>query len=168
MSARSEKSKRELAALDGARSAENDPIAKAKYDSEFARKSAVLKRREARLSEHLKATGLLPDSSRVRVDGFGRSVSQKAVHANKKYLLDKAEKNDIMKAEQQSDLGLLKQKLRSDDRVSKEYYAAVRGKFSRGSDAAKKRSVNLFRRILLQMPRLRVLHVMIPNPKKYI
>jgi len=132
------KSKRELAALDGARSAENDPIAKAKYDSEFARKSAVLKRREARLSEHLKATGLLPDSSRVRVDGFGRSVSQKAVHANKKYLLDKAEKNDIMKAEQQSDLGLLKQKLRSDDRVSKEYYAAVRGKFSRGSDAAKK------------------------------
>ena len=43
-----------------------------------------------------------------------------------------------MKAEQQSDLGLLKQKLRSDDRVSKEYYAAVRGKFSRGSDAAKK------------------------------
>ncbi len=132
------KSKRELAALDGARSAENDPIAKAKYDGEFARKSAVLKRQEARLSEHLKATGLLPDNSRVRVDGFGRSVSQKAVHANKKYLLDKAEKNDIMKAEQQSDLGLLKQKLRSDDRVSKEYYAAVRGKFSRGSDAAKK------------------------------
>lgn len=132
------KSKRELAALDGARSAENDPAAKARYDSEFARKSAVLKRREAALAEHLKSTGLLPDNSRVRVDGFGRSVSQKAVHANKKYLLDKAAKNDIMKAEQQSDLGLLKQKLRSDDRVSKEYYAAVRGKFSRGSDAAKK------------------------------
>ncbi len=132
------KSKRELAALDGARSVENDPAAKARYDSEFARKSAVLKRREAALAEHLKATGLLPDNSRVRVDGFGRSVSQKAVHANKKYLLDKTAKSDIMKAEQQSDLGLLKQKLRSDDRVSKEYYAAVRGKFSRGSDAAKK------------------------------
>lgn len=132
------KSKRELAALDGARSAENDPIAKAKYDREFERKSAVLKRREAALADHLKAAGLLPDNSRVRVDGFGKSVSQKAVHANKKYLLDKAEKNAIMKAEQQSDLGLLKQKLRSDDRVSKEYYAAVRGKFSRGSDNAKK------------------------------
>lgn len=79
------KSKRELAALDGARSAENDPAAKARYDGEFARKSAVLKRREARLSEHLKATGLLPDSSRVRVDEFGRSVSQKAVHAAKRY-----------------------------------------------------------------------------------
>ena len=79
------KSKRELAALDGARSAENDPIAKAKYDREFARKSATLKRREAALAEHLKATGLLPDNSRVRVDGFGKSVSQKAVHAAKKY-----------------------------------------------------------------------------------
>lgn len=79
------KSKRELAALDGARSAENDPAAKARYDSEFARKSAVLKRREAALAEHLKVTGLLPDNSRVRVDGFGRSVSQKAVHAAKRY-----------------------------------------------------------------------------------
>ena len=79
------KSKRELAALDGARSAESDPVAKAKYDSEFAKKSAVLKRQEARLADHLKATGLLPDNSRVRVDGFGRSVSQKAVHAAKRY-----------------------------------------------------------------------------------
>lgn len=79
------KSKRELAALDGARSVENDPAAKARYDSEFARKSSILKRQEARLSEHLKSTGLLPDSSRVRVDGFGRSVSQKAVHAAKRY-----------------------------------------------------------------------------------
>lgn len=79
------KSKRELAALDGARSAETDPAAKAKYDREFERKSATLKRREAALAEHLKDTGLLPDNSRVRVDGFGRSVSQKAVHAAKKY-----------------------------------------------------------------------------------
>lgn len=80
------KSKRELAALDGARSAENDPAAKAKYDGEFARKSAILKRQEARLSEHLKVTGLLPDNSRVRVDGFGKSVSQKAVWASKKQI----------------------------------------------------------------------------------
>lgn len=79
------KSKRELAALDGARSASNDPALRAKLDREFERKSAVLKRREARLNEHLKVTGLLPDNSRVRVDGFGRSVSQKAVHAAKKY-----------------------------------------------------------------------------------
>lgn len=132
------KSKRELAALDGARSAENDPIAKAKYDGEFARKSAVLKRQEARLSEHLKATGLLPDNSRVRVDGFGKSVSQKAVHANKKYLLDKAAKSDIMKAEQQSELGTFKQKLQADTRITKEYYSVIRNKFSHGSDVAQK------------------------------
>lgn len=78
------KSKRELAALDGARSASDDPALVAKLDREFERKSVTLKRREATLSEHLKATGLLPDNSRVRVDGFGRLVSQKAVHAAKK------------------------------------------------------------------------------------
>lgn len=75
-------SKRELAALDSARK-EASPELKAKLDREFERKSVTLKNREARLAEHLKATGLLPDNSRVRVDGFGRSVSQKAVWANK-------------------------------------------------------------------------------------
>ncbi|MGN1137095.1 MAG: phage minor capsid protein [Oscillospiraceae bacterium] len=80
------KSKRELSALDGARSATEDPVLKAKLDREFERKSVTLKNREARLAEHLKATGLLPDNSRVRVDGFGKSVSQKAVWANKNIL----------------------------------------------------------------------------------
>ncbi len=80
------KSKRELAALDGARSSVSDPAKRAKFDREFERKSVTLKRREARLSEHLKSTGLLPDNSRVRVDGFNKSVSQKAVHAAKKEL----------------------------------------------------------------------------------
>lgn len=79
------KSKRELAALDGARATTEDPVLKAKLDREFERKSVTLKKREARLEEHLKATGLLPDNSRVRVDGFGKSVSQKAVWANKAY-----------------------------------------------------------------------------------
>lgn len=78
-------SKRELAALDGARSASDDTALRAKLDNEFARKSVTLKRRETAFAEHLKATGLLPDNSRVRVDGFGRSVSQKAVHAAKRY-----------------------------------------------------------------------------------
>lgn len=78
------KSKRELAALDSARQ-EVSPELKAKLDREFERKSVTLKNREARLEEHLKATGLLPDNSRVRVDGFGKSVSQKAVWANKAY-----------------------------------------------------------------------------------
>ena len=80
-------SKRELAALDGARSATDDEALKQKLDRDFQRKAVTLKRREAKLEEHLRNTGLLPDNSRVRVDGFGRSVSQKAVHAsNKSYL----------------------------------------------------------------------------------
>lgn len=77
------KNKRELAALDEARTTTEDPVLKAKLDREFERKSVTLKKREARLNEHLKATGLLPDNSRVRVDGFGKSVSQKAVWAKK-------------------------------------------------------------------------------------
>lgn len=78
------KSKRELAALDSARK-EASPELKAKLDREFERKSVTLKNREARLEEHLKASGLLPDNSRVRVDGFGKSVSQKAVWAVTNY-----------------------------------------------------------------------------------
>lgn len=89
------KSKRELAALDGARSSVSDPAKRAKLDREFERKSATLKRRETRLSEHLKYTGLLPDNSRVRVDGFNKSVSQKAVQANKK-ILKYLDKSDII------------------------------------------------------------------------
>lgn len=78
-------SKRELAALDASRSAASDDDAlKQKLDREFQRKAVVLKRREAKLAEHLRASGLLPDNSRVRVDGFGRSVSGKAVWANRK------------------------------------------------------------------------------------
>lgn len=78
-------SKRELAALDASRSAASDDDAlKQKLDREFQRKAVVLKRREAKLAEHLRASGLLPDNSRVRVDGFGRSVSGKAVWAAKK------------------------------------------------------------------------------------
>lgn len=130
------KSKRELAALDSARQ-EASPELKAKLDREFERKSVTLKKREARLEEHLKATGLLPDNSRVRVDGFGKSVSQKAVWANKK-ALDKSAESSIMKSEHQSDLGMLKQKLQADSRISKEYYTAIRNKFSHGSDFAKK------------------------------
>lgn len=78
-------SKRELAALDGARSATDDEALKQKLDRDFERKAVTLKRREAKLEEHLRNTGLLPDNSRVRVDGFGRSVSQKAVWAERKY-----------------------------------------------------------------------------------
>lgn len=81
------RSKRELAGLDAARQSTTDPKLKEKLDREFARKSVTLKRREERLSQFCKDKGLMPDNSRVRVVGFGRSEAQKAVHsANKLYL----------------------------------------------------------------------------------
>ena len=80
------KSKRELAAIDSARAATSDPELKAKLDRSFEKKSVTLKKREAKLQEFCRQTGSYVDTSRVRVDGFGKSVSQKAVWANKKYV----------------------------------------------------------------------------------
>lgn len=78
------KSKRELAAIDSARAATSDPELKAKLDLSFEKKSVTLKKREAKLQEFCRQTGSYVDTSRVRVDGFGKSVSQKAVWAVKK------------------------------------------------------------------------------------
>lgn len=89
------KSKRELAGIDSARSSTSDTELKAKLDREFQHKSVTLKKREARLAEHLKATGLLPDKSRVRVDGFNRSVSQRAVWTAKKSISAEQSFSDI-------------------------------------------------------------------------
>ena len=79
------KSKRELAGIDAARQATADPALKDKLDKEFARKSVTLKRREERLEAWCEDKGLQLDSSRVRTAGFGRSVSQKAVWANRRF-----------------------------------------------------------------------------------
>lgn len=80
------KSKRELAALDGARQSVDDPALRAKLDGDFARGSVTLKNREDRLDSFIKDNGLQKDNSRVRVVGFGKSVSQKAVRDNKNIL----------------------------------------------------------------------------------
>lgn len=74
-------SKRQLAALDGARQAAEDPALRAKLDSDFARRSVTLKNREERLDGFIRDNNLQRDNSRVRVAGFGKSVSQKAVWA---------------------------------------------------------------------------------------
>ncbi len=110
------KSKRELAALDGARSSVSDPAKRTKLDREFERKSATLKRREMRLSEHLKSTGLLPDNSRVRVDGFGKSVSQKAVNSLKRQLLPNV-KNAIIPDEKITEYALNKNHPKGKDKA---------------------------------------------------
>ncbi|MCI7234087.1 MAG: phage minor capsid protein [Oscillospiraceae bacterium] len=80
-------SKRQLAALDGARQSAEDPQLRARLDSDFARRSVTLKNREARLDAFIRDNDLQRDNARVRVVGFGKSVSQKAVHSgNSSYL----------------------------------------------------------------------------------
>lgn len=74
-------SKRQLAALDGARQSAEDPQLRAMLDREFAQRSVTLKNREARLDAFIRDNDLQRDNSRVRVVGFGKSVSQRAVEA---------------------------------------------------------------------------------------
>lgn len=74
-------SKRQLAALDGARQSAEDPQLRARLDSDFARRSVTLKNREARLDAFIRDNDLQRDNARVRVVGFGKSVSQKARYA---------------------------------------------------------------------------------------
>ena len=84
-------SKRSLSALDSALQSTNDPELKARLQSDFDRKSSTLKRQEARLAAWCEENDLYPQNDRVRVVGFGRSVSQKAVHGAKRYDKAKAE-----------------------------------------------------------------------------
>lgn len=74
-------SKRQLAALDGARQSAEDPQLRARLDSDFARRSVTLKNRETRLDAFIRDNDLQRDNARVRVAGFGKSVSQKARYA---------------------------------------------------------------------------------------
>lgn len=85
--------KRRLAAFDGAVQECDDEVLKRKLQNKFERHSSILKEKEKRLAEFCANNGLYPQNDRVRVVGFGKSVSQKAVHGNKIYqakLLDKS------------------------------------------------------------------------------
>lgn len=81
--------KRRLAAFDGAVQECDDEVLKRKLQSKFERHSAILKEKEKRLNDFCKANGLYPQKDRVRVVGFGKSVSQKAVHGNNRYFVKK-------------------------------------------------------------------------------
>lgn len=75
-------SKRRLAALDGAISAADDEQLKINLQKQFDKHSAILKEKEKRLNDFCADNDLFPENDRVRVVGFGKSVSQKAVHGN--------------------------------------------------------------------------------------
>lgn len=83
------KSKRGLAAINESINSTDDPELKAKLQSKFDRSSATLKQQEQRMQDFCEANDLLIKNDRVRVLGFGRSVSQKAVHGNNHYFVNK-------------------------------------------------------------------------------
>jgi len=90
--------KRRLAAFDGAIQECDDEVLKHKLQNKFERHSAILKEKEKRLAEFCANNGLYPQNDRVRVVGFGKSVSQKAVWSNKSYL-DKKQNSGIIAVE---------------------------------------------------------------------
>ncbi len=101
------KSKRALAALDESIKNTDDELLRQKLQSSFDRKSSTLKNQEARLKDFCDRNGLLEMTDRTRVISFGRSVSQKAVHGNKKFLaiqLDKSIINGTIDNKRYSDM----------------------------------------------------------------
>lgn len=78
-------SKKECVTYREAIEACNDPELKAQLEKEFARASVLLKDRERRLKDFLRQTNRTRLNEREQVHGFNRSVSSKAVWANKKH-----------------------------------------------------------------------------------
>lgn len=87
--------KREAVAYDTGCSTAADNMLKQQFSDDFTAVSVKLKDKERQLEKFLKDTGNLPDNARVWVNGFNKSVSQKAVWANKNDLTSK-DFNDII------------------------------------------------------------------------
>lgn len=83
-----------LSATDAARQETTDPKLRAQLDEDFAKQSKALREARDKLADFQTGTGLLPDTSRTQVYGFGRSIAQKAVAAQKR--VDKFNNNGIM------------------------------------------------------------------------
>lgn len=83
-----------LSATDAARQETKDPKLRAQLDEDFAKQSKALREARDKLADFQTGTGLLPDTSRTQVYGFGRSIAQKAVAAQKQ--VDKSGGGGIM------------------------------------------------------------------------
>ena len=77
-------SKRECAAFDTALSNAKSEDDAAYYKAEFDKAAILLKKRRRRLNDYVASTGGVMDYSRTMVGGFNRSVSSRAVWADKK------------------------------------------------------------------------------------
>ena len=102
--------KRELAGYDAGIHATDNESLKADLQAAFDRQSVLLKKQEAALKDFTKQTGLTRDRSREQVSAhfetvqgktvaFNKSVSQKAVQANKRALQIEKEKRIIIEQE---------------------------------------------------------------------
>lgn len=78
-------SKRRAIAAKAAEDGATDEETKRYLKEKFSEESSILKQKEQRLKDFLKQTGRDAENSRVRVNGFDRSISQKAVWANRGY-----------------------------------------------------------------------------------
>lgn len=76
--------KRRAAALDEAAKNTDDPVLKQGLNDDFSAVSVRLKDAEKTLKDFCRQTGRRNDTFRSQVNGFGRSVSQRAVHAAKR------------------------------------------------------------------------------------
>lgn len=104
------KSKRTCAALDAAINETDDELLKHKLQNKFERHSAILKEKEKRLNSFCNKFGMQKQNDRVRVVGFNKSVSQKAVHGSNRHInqknVDNAKKSGIIKAITVEDINL--------------------------------------------------------------
>lgn len=91
--------KRELAGYDeGAKATDSDEVRNA-LKADFGSASVNLKRQESGLKDFLKQTGLDRQREREQSLGFGRSQSQKAVHADKNMQFIKADADTKSKSD---------------------------------------------------------------------
>lgn len=81
--------KRQVSAANALVEAAPDETMRKAAEEDFRAASVRLKAAEKELKNFCKQTDVLPDSSRVWVNGFGRSTSQKAVWATRKDLTEK-------------------------------------------------------------------------------
>lgn len=89
------KSKRTCAALDSAIQATDDEILKRKLQNKFERHSAILKEKEKRLNNFCSKFGMQKQNDRVRVVGFNKSISQKAVHGSNRHFVKQMQRYGI-------------------------------------------------------------------------
>lgn len=85
------KERSELAALDTAVKSTDDEELKTRLRNDFDNLSVKLKSHEAKYKDFSYKTGLPPQKQRLQMYGFNRSISQKAVHANKSSILLRTE-----------------------------------------------------------------------------